>query len=94
MDESSIEIGITEIKLILKKIGDNPDLQFNSYIFEIDSKYDRHLLIILSDGKTYQPISIANEWIRKCADNKVERQKMRDYLMNELELRIAKWFVV
>ena len=89
MAETSIEIGITEIKLILKKIGDNPDLHFNSYIFEIDSKYDRHLLIILSDGKTYQPISIANEWIRKCAEDKVERQKMSNYLVNELEQRLV-----
>ena len=90
MDEPSIEIGITEIKLILKKIGANSDLKFDSYQFEDEKKYDRHLLTIVSDGKTYQPILIANEWTRKCAENEVEKKKMENYLVNELEQRLVK----
>ncbi len=94
MAETSIEIGITEIKGILKKIGANSDLKFDSYQFEDEKKYDRHLLIIVSDGKKYQPITIENEWIRKCGENDIERKKIENYLRNELELRLAKWFVV
>ena len=84
----SYEIGISNIRQMIKGFYNKPGLRFHAYNFKAGSDSHHLKLLIWRGSELFDPVSISFDQLRDCEKTDLGYLQLERYLENEVKERL------